>query len=289
MNAQLVIGLVWVVGQAMVFAQTPVGDAAALEAGLRAFGREEYANAKEMLERYAVTHTNQSAMLYFYQGECAYQMNNRSVAKGYFQRTFRTVFNKDEAADRLIMILEEDGESEKTQEVRQYRRERIKEFEYPASYDTRWSMTQPRGEPDKEDWRYGILGTGTHSFFSHGLSNLALGFPSGAAWHFEGGVLRDVPMNDRFSSEKALQHYQKLTKAYRQKAALFRSKTINVRGYDESQREEVRANQKKHMAEHGDQEAAQAEQLAEHYRLKAIVVEARMAAKKLKGAKPESP
>ena len=102
-------------------------------------------------------------------------------------------------------------------------------------------------------------------------------------------MIVNLPLTRRFDSEHAVLYYRKCAKAYRQKAVLFKSKKFRLDGYEKNRIEEVKAAIEKYLAEHGDREAAEAEQLAEHYRLKAIVVEARLSAKKSKDAELKSP
>jgi len=68
----------WMVG--IIFATANVSFASeldeALTQALRAFGNKNYSEAKVLLEQYSAIHTQQAPMLYFYIGECYYQIND---------------------------------------------------------------------------------------------------------------------------------------------------------------------------------------------------------------------
>jgi hypothetical protein len=89
----------------------------------------------------------------------------------------------------------------------------------------------------------------------------------------------NVRLEDRFNSELALHCYNKLSKAYRRKAELFRLNTFSLYRCEPSRTQEVAAAVRKYLDEHRAEEIPEAEQLAEHYRLKTIVVEAYLVAK----------
>ncbi len=264
-----------------------------LEDALIVFGQEDYAAARLKLEKCSITHPSEAPMLAYYIGECYRQTNDLKKARAYFERAFGSLFNRDEAAHALIQLCEADGQGEAARKYREYWDDRRENYESQFP-NPKWSNAQPKGEKDADEFPFPVLarfpsGPGDEYMFAG--TSLARGYPSKAVFHLERGMIVNLPLAQRFGSEHALLYYRKCAKAYRQKAALFKSKKIDFSfaGYDKSRIKEVKAAIEQYLAEHGDREAAEAEQLAEHYRLKAIVVEARLSAKKSKDAEPKSP
>jgi hypothetical protein len=267
----------WILGTVVLFAQQTELEQRVLEDSLRAFGREEYALAGRFLAKYSLAHSNQVATLAFYLGECRYQTGDISGARKYLIQAFGTKFNRDEAASRLITIYEESGESTASETYRAYWERRLKDSTNSLP-DSKWENVQPKGPRDLEEPMIIVdsrFPGGPGIEYSRGCYRLGVSRPSVAVFHLERGLVVNVPLQERFDSNNALLYYSKLAKAYRKKAELFKSnKFLN--------QEEFQAGVRRYVAEHRALEIPEAEQLAEHYRLKAIVVEARLVAKKAK-------
>jgi tetratricopeptide (TPR) repeat protein len=271
--AILTLGL-WITGGSIGLVEQ---TNSALDEALRAFGRKEYAHAREALQVFSKAHPDQAAYLYYYIGECYYQTNDLSNARKYFERAFATLFNKDEAADKLVAIWEKEASGAATEPYRIYQTNRIQENR-DSSPDPRWEIAQPLGQRDPDE-PLKPVGAGRNSEYLNGRYFLGCGHPSIAVYYLERGVVVNIPLPHRFDSENALLYYTKLAKAYREKAQLFQSRKFRLDGYDASRTQEVAVAINKYLEEHGKKEVAEAEQLAEHYRLKAIVVDARLGSK----------
>jgi len=269
----------WLAAGLSACSQPKPVDMAKAEEALRCFGREEYGKVPGLLEQSGVMQSPKAPMFYFYLGECFYRTNKFVNALRYFEKAFRSIFNKDEAAFRLIGICEQLGIPEARQRYRDYIGQQLKKYdciEPPA----KWANAQPRGEGDPDEpynVEHSISKFGSYSW---GRAGLGKGFPSIAAWEFESCVVNNIPAEERFNSEWALRCYTKLAKAYRQKADLFTLNKFSLFSYDPKTVQDAARAIRKYLDENRAREIPEAEQLAEHYRLKAIVVEARLAAKK---------
>jgi tetratricopeptide (TPR) repeat protein len=252
----------------------PVNTAKVKEA-MRCFGREEYGKVPVLLEESGAMNSPQSLMFDFYLGECFYQTNDLAKAQRYFEKAFQTIFNKDEAADRLVSVCEKTGGAMASEPYRMYWTKRLKDSEDWLP-DSKWENVQPKGPRDLEEPMIIIdsrFPGGPGIDYSRGGYTLGVSRPSIAVFHLERGIVINIPLQERFDSNNALLYYTKLAKAYRKKAELFKSnKFFN--------QEEFKAGVRRYVDEHRAVEIPEAEQLAEHYRWKAIVVEARLAAKK---------
>lgn len=255
-------------------------DTGKVKEAMRCFGREEYGKVPLLLEESGAMNSPQAPMFYFYVGECFYQTNDLANAQHYFEKAFQTIFNKDETAWRLIAIHEKQNRHDVAVKYQEYWKRKRETYD---SYmpDAKWLNAQPKGKRNFDDV---IMPTGSGNTvegkYNWGRFYLFENIPSVAVWQFECGLRRYIPLEDRFNSEWALRYYQKLSKAYRQKAKLFELNKFCLDGYEEKRKQEAAATIRKYLDEHRAQEIPEAEQLAEHYRLKAIVVEARLAAKK---------
>jgi len=186
-----------------------------------------------------------------------------------------------------MSIYQQQNQVPKAEPYRQYWAERTKYARLNPLAPPDWEERQPQGVWDNEVPSFLGPGIAPLSGYEKGCKRLHYGRPSVAVWYFEQGLINEISLFDRFDTPKALRYYQMLAKAYRQKAELFKSDKWTVYVSDESKRRKAEAAVREYLKEHRAVEVPEAEQLAEHYRLKAMIVEARLAEKKRKLGQPE--
>lgn len=229
---------------------------AKLEEALRVFGREDYAKARALLEEYSAVHTQQAPLLSFYIGECCYQMADTNAAVAHYERAVLSNLNSEEAATQLISIFQSRGNEDAARAYTNFvivLRERIirdaSRIPEPELHESKQVMEAYPG--------CGMYGIGDgYTIGGHNLRNN--GRPIGAARCYEAAIICCVPMNSRFSTGEAGLLYRLLSEAYLRKAAVLRTQPGT------------------HLR------IAEADQLAQHYRLKAFIVETRLASKQKK-------
>jgi hypothetical protein len=263
LGAALLAGNVWLTANV-------VAEQARLEDALCAYGRDEYAVARRALERHARTNPQTAAMLYFYIGDCNYKLRDYATARKFLELAFDSPFNKDEAALRLIALCERDDKPRAAQPYRDYIAQQRKKYEGHEP-PVQWATAQPQGKFDPEEPLGVEPYTTTFWEYSWGRAALGNGLPSLAAWWFENCAVKYIPEEEKFDSEWARRCYTKLAKAYRQKADLFA-----LLGGDPEMLKAATITTRRYLDERRAVEIPEAAALAEHYRLKALIVETRL-------------
>jgi hypothetical protein len=93
-------------------AASPSSSPELLEKALQSYGAQDYGKARSLLEAYTSAVPQEAGFVYYYIGDCYYRQGDNTNAQVWLKRAVKTGWNKQEALWRLYKIAEKSGAKE---------------------------------------------------------------------------------------------------------------------------------------------------------------------------------